>query len=149
MSAPVAIGTTPWRAFDPARAPAIVCAVAPRIAVAPLTAKGYYEARPGDVAPRDDLFLLDVRHEGDLDEDLGHIHQVHHLPLAELDALALPLDTPIVTVCGNGFESRKAAIALVEAGFTEVYHLVGGMIRWNAEERPVAKVSTHRPAPRR
>jgi len=126
-----------------------VPAVAPRIAVAPLTAKGYYEARPGDVVVRDDLFLLDVRHPEDLEGDLGHIHQVHHLPLADLDALHLPKETPVVTVCGNGFESRKAAIALVEGGFMEVYHLVGGMIRWNAEERPVARVSTHRPAPRR
>lgn len=117
--------------------------------MAPLTAKGYYEARPGDVVVRDDLFLLDVRHPEDLEGDLGHIHQVHHLPLADLDALHLPKETPVVTVCGNGFESRKAAIALVEGGFMEVYHLVGGMIRWNAEERPVARVSTHRPAPRR
>ncbi len=117
--------------------------------MAPLTAKGYYEARPGDVVLRDDLFLLDVRALEDLHSDLGHIHQVHHLPLAELDALDLPFETPIVTVCGNGFESRKAAAALVAAGFTEVYHLVGGMIRWHAEERPVAKVATHRPAPRR
>lgn len=117
--------------------------------MAPLTAKGYYEARPGDVVVRDDLFLLDVRFAEDLESDLGHIHQVHHLPLAELDALALPMDTPVVTVCGNGFESRKAAVALVEAGFEEVYHLVGGMIRWQAEQRPVARVPTHRPAPRR
>ena len=121
--------------------------VAPRIAVAPLHAKGYYEARPGDVLPRADLFLLDVRREADL--AAAHIHQVHHLPLAALDRLELPRETPIVTVCGNGFESRQAAIRLVEAGYEEVYHLVGGMLRWEAEERPVARVPTWRPAPRR
>ncbi|GEM_PF-2503610 len=121
----------------------------PRIAVAPLHPKGFYEARPGDVVVRDDLFLLDVRHEVDLAKEMGHIHQVNHLPLAELEALELPRDTPVVTVCNNGFESRKAAVRLVEAGFTEVYHLVGGMLRWNAEERPVARVDTWRAAPRR
>ena len=124
-------------------------AVLPRIAEAPLHAKGFYEARPGDVAGRDDLFMLDVRYEADLSRDMGHIHQVHHLPLAELDRLDLPLDTPVVTLCGNGFESRRAAVQLVAAGYREVYHLVGGMIRWHAEERPVARVATWRAAPRR
>ena len=116
----------------------------PRIDVAPLTSRGFYEARPGDVIPRSDLFVLDVRREEDLLGDLGHIHQVHHLPVARLDTLDVPLDTPLVLVCGNGFESGSAAITLVERGFTEVYLMVGGMLRWNAEERPVARKATWR-----
>ena len=119
--------------------------VMPRIDVAPLTSRGFYEARPGDVIPRSDLFVVDVRREEDLLGDLGHIHQVRHLPLGRIDALDVPLETPIVVVCGNGFESRKAAVTLVERGFSEVYLLVGGMLRWNAEERPVARKATWRP----
>lgn len=116
----------------------------PRIDVAPLTSRGFYEARPGDVIPRSDLFLVDVRREEDLLRDLGHIHQVHHLPLSRIDELEVPPDTPLVVVCGNGFESGKAAIALVGRGFSEVYLLVGGMLRWNAEGRPVARKTTWR-----
>lgn len=107
---------------------------------------GYLEARPGDVVIRDDLYLLDVRREPDLLGEMGHIHQIRHLPLADIDSLELPLDTPIVVVCGNGFESRKGAKRLLERGFAEVYLLVGGMLRWTAEERPIAKKRTWRPA---
>ncbi|MEM9192502.1 MAG: rhodanese-like domain-containing protein [Myxococcota bacterium] len=119
-----------------------------RIEDAPRTKLGFLEARPGDVIDKDGLLLVDVRREEELLEDLGHIHGVRHVPMEEILASGLPsVDraTPVVVVCQNGFQSRKCAEALVqEYGYTEVYHLVGGMIRWNAEARPVARVRTWR-----
>jgi rhodanese-related sulfurtransferase len=120
----------------------------PRIAAAPQVRAGFFEARPGDVVRRDDLLLIDVRHREDLVGDLGHIHGVRHWPAARLEAEGLPQvekARPIVVLCQNGRRSRKCAEALVRFGYREVYHLVGGMLRWSAEERPVAKKQTWRP----
>ncbi|MFW5926033.1 MAG: rhodanese-like domain-containing protein [Myxococcota bacterium] len=116
-----------------------------RIPVAPKHKRGFFEARPGDVAGRDDLVLVDVRDERELTDDYGHIHGVVHRSMDRILDEGLPehpADKPIVLVCDNGFRSRKCAAHLVSQGFTEVYHLVGGMRRWTAEERPVARVPT-------
>jgi rhodanese-related sulfurtransferase len=119
-----------------------------KIAEAPRHRLGYLEARPGDVAGRSDLFVVDVRDEVDLTGDFGHIHGVTHLPADRLLREGVPgvsVDAPIVVVCQNGRRSQACAIRLVaDHGFTEVYHLVGGMVRWTAEERPVARVPTWR-----
>lgn len=117
----------------------------PTIADAPLHRRGYYEARPGDVAGTP-LRIVDVRYEEDLTKDFGHIHGVTHFPRARVEAEGLPgFDpaTPVVIVCNNGFESAAVAERLVrDHGFVEVYHLVGGMLRWTAEDRPVARRAT-------
>ena len=116
-----------------------------RIPEAPLTRHGYYELRPLDVLGRDDLVLVDVRPAEDLTRDFGHIAGVRRYLGADLRASGLPLpkDTPVVLVCNNGRESRRLVIALVQDfGFTEVFHLVGGMLRWTAEERPVSMSPT-------
>ncbi|MCA9534963.1 MAG: rhodanese-like domain-containing protein [Myxococcales bacterium] len=116
-----------------------------RIPEAPLTRHGYYELRPLDVLGREDLVLIDVRPVEDLVGGFGHIEGVRHKLGSEIRAggLPLPKDTPVVLVCNNGHESRRLVIALVaEFGFTEVFHLVGGMLRWNGEERPVATTPT-------
>lgn len=117
-----------------------------KIPVAPRHRDGYFQARPGDVIGLTGLVLIDVRHAPeDLLGDMGHIHGITHIPAATILERGLPdieRDTPLVLVCGNGRESQPVCAKLVEDGFTEVYHLVGGMLRWNAEERPVAKTKT-------
>lgn len=117
-----------------------------KIAEAPQHRLGYLQARPGDVVGRDDLLVIDVRHQDELTDDFGHIHGVAHLPAERLLQQGLPgIDkaTPVVVVCQNGRTSQSCATRLVqEHGFAEVYHLVGGMLRWTAEERPVARVPT-------
>ena len=119
-----------------------------RIEVAPRHRSGYLQARPGDVIGRTDLFLVDVRDERELTDDFGHIHGVVHVPMDRVLEEGLPAlskDTPVVLVCDNGRRSARVAKHLVrERGFDEVYHLVGGMLRWTAEERPVARVPTWR-----
>jgi rhodanese-related sulfurtransferase len=104
------------------------------------------EARPGDIAGRTDLLLVDVRYADDLTDDFGHIHGVVHVPMEVVLARGLPgvdRDRALVVICQNGWQSRKCAKRLVaEHGFREVYHLVGGMLRWCAEDRSVARVRT-------
>lgn len=119
-----------------------------RIPEAPRHRLGYFEARPGDVAGRDDLLLVDVRPEEELTGEHGHIHGVRHVPSDVLmrDGLrGVAHDAPIVLVSSDGRASAECAAHLAEAhGFLEVYNLVGGMVRWAAEERPVARVPSWR-----
>jgi len=122
----------------------------PRIEIAPRHRRGYFEARPGDVIGRR-LLIVDIRPEEDLTGDFGHIHGVLHRPAAEVLASGLPgVDrrTPVVVVCNNGRASADCAEALVKThGYWEVYLLVGGMVRWTAEDRPVARRPTWKDAP--
>ncbi len=107
---------------------------------------GYFEVRPSDVAARNDVQFVDVRDEKEL-LSVGHIHGVRHVPMARVLDGSLPLqrDAAVVLVCDNGRKSASCATALVrDHGFAEVYHLVGGMVRWAAEERPIARVRTYR-----
>lgn len=121
-----------------------------RIPEAPKHRDGFYEARPGDVIVRGDLAIVDVRDEKELIDDYGHIHQVIHRPYPRVMEEGLPdfpKDRPVVLVCDNGFRSRRCSARLASEGWTEVYHLVGGMRRWTAEERPIARTPTWSPAP--
>ncbi len=124
-----------------------------RILETPRNRRGYWEARPGDVIGRSELLFVDVRHDArTLVGDFGHIHGVTHVPAAELLESGLEgvaCDTPVVLVCDNGRQSARCAEALVRVfGFTEVYLLVGGMLRWCAEARPVARKPTFKSPPR-
>lgn len=117
-----------------------------RIPDAPKTAQGFFEARPGDIAGRADLMVIDVRDEAELISEVGHIHAVVHRPMADLLAQGLPdveVSTPVVLVCHSGRRSAACAAYLVEKkGFFEVYNLVGGMVRWGLEGRPTARART-------
>lgn len=119
----------------------------PLLEEAPRHRRGYLEARPGDVVGRP-ILIVDVRYEEDLLADFGHIHAVTHVPRARAEReglVGVSRETPVVIVCGNGWESAKVAESLVrDHGYREVYHLVGGMLRWTAEERPVARTRTWR-----
>ena len=67
------------------------------------------------------------------------------MPLAQVLSEGLPGVDPaaqVVCICKAGGRSAKAATSLVARGFREVYSMSGGMIRWNAEERPVARTRT-------
>ena len=121
-----------------------------KIADAPRTTQGFYEARPGDVAARDDLLVVDVREPSELVDELGHIHGVAHVPMDVLLASGLPEvphDRAVVLVCRSGRRSAHCAAHLVQLGFAEVYNLVGGMMRWRAEERPIARTPTWKSLP--
>jgi rhodanese-related sulfurtransferase len=48
-------------------------------------------------------------------------------------------DTPILLYCQSGRMSAVAADALVDAGYTDVAHLDGGMEAWKAAGMPLAR----------
>ncbi|MBS1937509.1 MAG: rhodanese-like domain-containing protein [Bacteroidetes bacterium] len=83
--------------------------------------------------------LVDVRTPEEF--NAGHIEAAVNLDwsaghlLADLSAISKT--EPVLLYCGSGFRSGEAKQALVQAGFTKVYDLKGGMETWEAAQQPV------------
>lgn len=74
-------------------------------------------------------FLLDVREAAEVAAfSIGGIHlPLHSLPR---HLHSLPRERDIVVVCQSGQRSKKAAHILLEAGFTRIKSLTGGLALW-------------------
>jgi rhodanese-related sulfurtransferase len=88
-------------------------------------------------ALRDDgAFILDVREPEEWAE--YHIPGSTLIPLGELQSRAneLPRDREIVVVCRSGNRSAEGRDILLDAGFTQVTSLAGGLRDWQAQGYP-------------
>ncbi|HEY4428685.1 MAG TPA: rhodanese-like domain-containing protein [Solirubrobacteraceae bacterium] len=87
----------------------------------------------GDRPPQ----VIDVRET--YEREAGHIAATRHIELVALSAQAGSLDRerPIVFYCRVGARSEMAAQAFRTAGF-EAYSMVGGLVRWAREGRPLS-----------
>jgi rhodanese-related sulfurtransferase len=96
-----------------------------------------------------DVFILDVREPGELEEN-GWIEGAVNIPLRELaDNLEyLPsLDTPILSYCGSGWRCTIATAALEGMGWEDVKCLKGGSFSgWVEAGYPVAEGNLPEPA---
>jgi len=82
---------------------------------------------------RREWFFLDVR---ELDEwEEGHIPDAALIPLGELTArmTEIPKDKSIIVVCRSGRRSAVGRDLLLNAGYTNVTSLAGGMNEWKAQ----------------
>lgn len=85
--------------------------------------------------PNDGLLLYDVR--TDQEREIATIPGAGLLDEAALDALsAMSRETPVAIHCHHGGRSARAAQALVDLGFAEVYNVVGGIDAWSQEIDP-------------
>ena len=89
-----------------------------------------------------DLTLIDVRTEGELEEN-GVIEAANwmNIPLADFVAQKAEwpaTDAPIVVYCGSGHRSTIAAAILWSYGYTDVGSLKGGFGAWASEGYPVS-----------
>lgn len=77
-----------------------------------------------------DVLLIDVRRPKEYNS--GHIPGSVLYPLSSIENWAhqLEQDQKLVLICRSGNRSAKAAAYLVEAGFTDVNNLVGGVKSW-------------------
>jgi rhodanese-related sulfurtransferase len=93
---------------------------------------------------RDDpaLQLIDVREP--YERDAGYIDGSRHIELTKLPSAAATLDAgrPVVFYCRVGARSTMAAQALRASG-VEAYSMDGGLVRWAAEQRPLAPDGGH------
>jgi len=115
----------------------------PRSEALPETVRARSAAEVAVLPGRGERYLLlDVR---DAEEwEYGHIAGARWLPLPELQTRLAELAEwkarPIVVHCRRGPRAVRAARLLVEAGFEDVSHLVGGIEAWAATVDPAVAV---------
>lgn len=81
--------------------------------------------------------VLDVREPWEYEQ--GHVPGVTLIPLGELETRAdeLPDDAPIYIICRSGNRSVTASNILLEAGFSDIRNVQGGILAWQQAGLPV------------
>lgn len=82
-------------------------------------------------------FVLDVRSPEEW--KTGHIAGAVHIPGGVLPKriAELPHNRTIHVMCGSGYRSSVATSILLQAGWSDVVNLAGGMAAWHAQGLPV------------
>jgi phage shock protein E len=83
--------------------------------------------------------VIDVREPFEFNE--GHVQGAILVPLGTVAARAgeFPKDEPIYVFCRSGNRSLQAAQTLVEAGYSDVRNVEGGIIAWVNAGLPVVR----------
>jgi rhodanese-related sulfurtransferase len=83
------------------------------------------------------VFVLDVRTQEEWNE--FHAPNTTLIPLDQLASRVaeLPRDKEIVVVCRSGNRSQQGRDILLQAGFTQVTSMAGGLTEWRAQGYPV------------
>jgi rhodanese-related sulfurtransferase len=86
---------------------------------------------------QDGAFLLDVRTVEEWNE--FHAPNTTFIPLDELASRVdeLPRDRQIVVICRSGNRSQQGRDVLLEAGFTQVTSMTGGLNAWRSSGYPI------------
>lgn len=88
--------------------------------------------------------LIDVRTPQEFAED--HIGNAQNINWNGNDFVAqvekLDKTKPVFVYCKVGGRSSQAASKLAELGFSEVYNLEGGIMKWNASGKTISAVKT-------
>ncbi|AWW45083.1 rhodanese-like domain-containing protein [Polynucleobacter paneuropaeus] len=86
-------------------------------------------------------YVFDIRAEDAF--KAGHLPGAKFAPATALEAeigkLKLDRKHPVVLICENGNDSRKAVAAVKTLGFAEVAALDGGIVAWKAAALPLVK----------
>ena len=86
--------------------------------------------------------LLDVRTPGEVSQ--GYIEGAQNINISTWEEFKAGVDKldktePVMVYCKVGGRSHKAAVYLVESGFTQVYDIKGGILAWNDAGEPLIK----------
>lgn len=92
---------------------------------------------------RDDSIVLDVREPAEYAK--GHIEGARHIPMGKFQERLFELEThktsPVVVYCQQGTRAKEACKQLVNAGFTQVFYLEGGLLSWQEQKFPLVRKS--------
>lgn len=81
-------------------------------------------------------FVLDVREPSEWEQ--AHVPDSTLIPLGQLSSRMseVPTDQQVVIICRSGNRSAQARDLLLNAGFTNVTSIAGGIIDWQAQGQP-------------
>ena len=95
----------------------------------------------------EDVLIVDVRELEDFRK--ARLPGAQHVPRGHLEALAdqeygkahaelsKARERRVLLYCDSGTRSAFAAVTLLQMGFAQVYSLAGGMVVWEAEDKPI------------
>jgi rhodanese-related sulfurtransferase len=88
--------------------------------------------------------IVDVRERNEFEQE--RVEGVVLVPISEFVARhqSLPKDRPLLMLCAAGSRSTSATMYLLQAGWTDVTNITGGMIGWRHAALPIL---TGPPAP--
>ena len=96
------------------------------------------EVLPKEVALEKDIIYLDSRAKNEF--KVSHIENAKWVGFSSFNLKRIkdiPKDKKIVVYCTVGYRSEKIAEKLVEAGYTDVSNLYGGIFEWVHHNQPV------------
>lgn len=76
-----------------------------------------------------EMLILDVRDREEF--EVSHIKGA--LLVSDVDLESLQTDQPILVYCTVGYRSTELGTTLTKKGFSDIYNLDGGLIRWKNE----------------
>jgi rhodanese-related sulfurtransferase len=84
-----------------------------------------------------EYYFVDVREPSEWDE--YHAPNTTLIPLGELASRVseIPAGVPIVVVCRSGNRSQQGRDILLQAGFTQVTSMAGGLNEWRSAGYPI------------
>jgi len=92
--------------------------------VIPDEVESYLDQTPGTL-------LLDVRSNPEREVSFIEGSEFYDFDTFQIDRfLSLPRDTPVLAYCAVGYRSERVGEMFIEAGFTNVRHVYGGIIEW-------------------
>jgi len=97
--------------------------------------------KAGEVLKDTSIFILDVRTPSEFSE--GHIPRAEMVSVGELadkiETIEQYKNKPVFVYCRSGNRSIAAVQILTKRGFTNIYHLNGGIKSWIKEGLPIEK----------
>ncbi|PKP19917.1 MAG: rhodanese-like domain-containing protein [Bacteroidetes bacterium HGW-Bacteroidetes-21] len=108
--------------------------------------KGFTNGKILSLTPREALevcqigvCLVDVREEFMIGYKKFDVPSVCYFPLSELknDIHALPVDQYLIFADASGLHSKEAILLLLEAGYTKIANLAGGLVEWERDGLPL------------
>ena len=88
------------------------------------------------------LFVLNVHtpYEGELEKTDAFIEDWQNIA-AHIDQLPSDKNAPILVYCRSGRMSEAAVKQMQDLGYTNIYHLNGGMKAWDSQGLPIKNKS--------
>ncbi|MBY0414646.1 MAG: rhodanese-like domain-containing protein [Bdellovibrionales bacterium] len=95
---------------------------------------------PEDLSELINFQIIDVRRPDEYTGELGHIKSAQLVTLGpDLKSFLDKIEKskPLIFVCRSGVRSGQATQDALQTGFTQVFNLDGGMLKWKSLGLPV------------
>ena len=86
--------------------------------------------------------MIDVRSEAEW--AAGHVEGADRVAGSAVGSRSVGRADSVIVVCRNGSKSKRAAKKLAKEGY-RVYHLAGGLLKWQAHGLPLVSSNGSRP----